>query len=279
MKLALLSDIHANYVALEECLKYIDSSHFDGIAFLGDYITDCPYPRKTIQLVKQTIERYKTWCIRGNRDTSMIDHRDHPDEWNYNSKSGNMLNTYEELQADDFLFFENMPITDIVELPNCKPFAICHGSPANIREMLLPNEENSKEWLHKIDTDYLFCGHTHEPFVYEYEGKRLVNCGSVGLPTNGQTNTTFTQIEFIDGEWEINLISLPYDIDKVLEDFNASGIYKKYHWWAKAVAKCLQTGIDYSLYILNKANEIADSHNEQLSEQHWQQAANELGIE
>lgn len=279
MKLALLSDIHGNYVALEECLNYINNNHFDGVAFLGDYITDCPYPQKTIQLVKQTIKKYKTWCIRGNRDNSMINHKNHPDEWCYNSQSGNLLSTYAELQADDLLFFENMPIRDIVHPTNCKPFVICHGSPDNIREMLLPDEERSKEWLCKIETDYLFCGHTHNPFIYHYNGKKLVNCGSVGVPINGQTNTQFTQIEFINGEWEINLVSLPYDIDKMLEDFKTSGIYKKYHWWAKSVAKCLQTGIDYPLYVLNRANEIANNCNEQLNEQHWQQAANELGIE
>lgn len=278
MKLALLSDIHGNYVALEECFKFIDNHHFDGIAFLGDYITDCPYPQRTIRLVKAVMGRYATWSIRGNRDSSMIDHKKHPDEWKYDSQSGNLLNTYAELQADDILFFENMPISDMVRLPNCKPFFICHGSPDHVREMLLPNAENSREWLRKIEADYLFCGHTHKPFVYEYNGKKLVNCGSVGLPINGQTKAQFTQIEFTDGEWEISLISLPYDIDKLLEDFNTSGIYEKYHWWAKAVAKCLQTGIDYPLHILNRVTEIANDYNEPLNEQHWQQAAKELGI-
>lgn len=279
MKLALLSDIHGNYVALKECLDYIDDNHFDGVAFLGDYITDCPYPRRTIRLVQQTMEKYRTWCIRGNRDTSMIDHKNRPDEWHYNSQSGNLLCTYAELQEDDLAFFENMSITDTVELPDCKPFVICHGSPDNIREKLLPEEERSREWLRRIETDYLFCGHTHIPFVYGYNGKKLVNCGSVGVPINGQTDTQFTQIEFIGGEWKIKLISLPYDIDKMLEDFQKSGIYHKYHWWAKAVAKCLKTGTDYPLFLLNRANEIANARKEELDEPHWQRAAVEFGIE
>ncbi|HAN21737.1 MAG TPA: hypothetical protein DCP51_08725 [Clostridiales bacterium] len=50
MKIALLADIHSNYVALEACLHYIDSNHFDGIVFLGDYISDCPYPQKKLNL-------------------------------------------------------------------------------------------------------------------------------------------------------------------------------------------------------------------------------------
>ena len=208
-----------------------------------------------------------------------INHKNHPDEWNYDSRSGNLLSTYAELREDDLLFFESMSIIDTVTPENCKPFVICHGSPDNVREKLLPDQDNSREWLCKIEADYLFCGHTHSPFVYDYNGKKLVNCGSVGLPINGQTNTHFTQIEFIDGEWKIKLISLPYDIEKLLEDFTTSGIYNKYHWWAKSVAKCLQTGIDYPLNVLNRVLAIADSYNARLNEQHWQQAANELGIE
>ena len=86
MKIALLSDIHGNYAALEECIKYIDNHSFDGVAFLGDYITDCPYPERTIRLVQETMRKYRTWCIRGNREKYMIDHKSNPNEWCYNSQ-------------------------------------------------------------------------------------------------------------------------------------------------------------------------------------------------
>lgn len=279
MKLALLSDIHGNYIALEECLRYIDQNNFDGVAFLGDYITDCPYPQRTIRLIKQTIKNYKTWCIRGNRENYMLNHRNHPDEWCYNSQYGNFLYTYTELQTDDLLFFENMPIAATVKLENCAPFVICHGSPGRINEMLLPNAENSHEWLHKIEADYLFCGHSHNHFIYSYEGKKLVNCGSVGFSENSQTYTQFLQIEFVNGKWDINPILLPYDINRMLGDFKASGIYEKYHWWAILLAEFLKTGTNYPVAALNRASEIANSQNMPLDEQHWQQAAYELGID
>lgn len=279
MKLAVLSDIHGNYVALDECLNYIDHNTFDGVIFLGDYITDCPYPQRTIGLVKQTMKKYKTWCIRGNREEAMLNHKNNPDEWTYNSQTGDLLNTYNNLTDEDLSFFQTMPISQILYLTNCKPIAICHGSPDNIREMLVEGEENSNKWLQIIDTDYLFCGHTHKPFVYEYNGKKLVNCGSVGMPVNSQTNTQFTQIEFTDSEWNIRLISLPYNIGALLQDFKTSGLYEKCHWWAKLLAKCLQTGINYPQMALEKALEISGSRSEALNEQHWKQAANELGVE
>ncbi|MDD4493099.1 MAG: YfcE family phosphodiesterase [Eubacteriales bacterium] len=279
MKLALLSDIHGNYVALEECLKYIDNNNFDGVVFLGDYITDCPYPQRTIFLVKQTMEKYKTWCIRGNREDAMINHINNPDEWTYNSQTGDLLNTYINLTDDDLSFFKNMPISQIIYLTKCKPIAVCHGSPNNVREMLIASEDNSNEWLKKIETDYLFCGHTHRPFIYEYNGKKLINCGSVGMPVNSKTNSQFTQIEFTNNEWKINLISLPYNIGALLQDFKKSGLYERCHWWAKLLAKCLQTGINYPHMALERALEISSNCNETLNEKHWKQAANELGVE
>ncbi len=38
MKLALLSDIHANLPALEACLEAVEALGADRIAFLGDFV-------------------------------------------------------------------------------------------------------------------------------------------------------------------------------------------------------------------------------------------------
>lgn len=279
MKLALLADIHGNYVALKECLNYIDNQRFDGVIFLGDYITDCPYPQKTMELIKQTMAKNKTWAIRGNREDYMLSHRNNPDEWVYSSQTGNFLYTFENLTTDDFLMFENMPIANTINIENCKSFTICHGSPDSTKEMLKGNENNSHEWLDKINTDYLFCGHTHKPFHYKFNGKHLVNVGSVGMPTNSQTDAQFTVIEFVNKQWKIELVSLPYNIKKLLQEFETSGIYKKYLWWAKLLAKALQTGVNYPVKGIIRAFEIAGSKGETLAEEHWQQAYEEMGID
>ena len=89
----------------------------------------------------------------------------------------------------------------------------------------------------------------------------------------------FTQIEYINGTWKTKLISLPYDIDLLLQEFDSSGVYAKYRWWAKLLIKCLQTGINYPVKGLVRAFEIANCNNESLNENHWKQASNELGLE
>ena len=281
MKIALLSDIHGNFIALEACLKYIAENDFDGIAFLGDYITDCPYPQNTIKLIKQAMAQYKTWAVRGNRENYLIDHFYKPDDdWCYGSATGSLLFTYENITPGDIAFFEKMPIFDTIEIEGCPSFSICHGSPKNAKEKLISDAENSRVCLDELKSDYLFCGHSHRPFQYEYNGKYLANCGSVGMPVNGQSKSQFTIIESINNKWIISLVSIPYDISKIVNAFEQSGIYNKGFLWSKALVKELETGENCAGELFKKAVEIAEKNNAnyRTEEYCWEQAANELGI-
>jgi predicted phosphodiesterase len=53
MKIAIIADIHSNYAALEACLESVRHEKADGIVFLGDYVSDCPYPQKTLASVRK----------------------------------------------------------------------------------------------------------------------------------------------------------------------------------------------------------------------------------
>jgi predicted phosphodiesterase len=284
VKIALLADIHSNYVALEACMRIIDGSDYDGVVFLGDYIIDCPYPQKTISIVKQTMNKYPTWLIRGNREDYLISHHyNNDDDWHYCSNSGSLLYTYENITPEDIAFFENMPISMDVSINGCVPFTICHGSPSSTQESLLPNTVNSDLYLNSLEVKYLFCAHTHKPFKYELKEKRLINCASVGAPTNGQTKAQFVSIEFGDGVWNDKLVSVSYDVDKMVNAFEESGIYDKSFIWAKAMVKLLKTGVDYNFRCFERVADLARSNDKDtniynMPEKYWEQAARELSI-
>lgn len=42
--IAVLSDIHSNYVALEQCIKYAVARDINNFIFLGDYVGELAYP-------------------------------------------------------------------------------------------------------------------------------------------------------------------------------------------------------------------------------------------
>ena len=72
MKIAIFSDIHRNYTALEVCIKKIEKMNVDTLIWCGDYITDFPESYKVIQLINQCEKKYKCYIISGNREQYII---------------------------------------------------------------------------------------------------------------------------------------------------------------------------------------------------------------
>ena len=48
MKIGVISDIHSNIIAFNECVKYLEKEGCDEYLFLGDYVSDTPYARETL---------------------------------------------------------------------------------------------------------------------------------------------------------------------------------------------------------------------------------------
>ena len=111
MKIGVISDIHSNIIAFKECVKYLEKEGCDEYLFLGDYVSDTPYARETLDYLYEFMNSHTCLFLRGNREEYMLDQRkalkDGMDEkkWSYNSASGNLLFTYEQLTEKDLDFF------------------------------------------------------------------------------------------------------------------------------------------------------------------------------
>ena len=69
MKIAVISDIHANVYALMNVLEDIDNEKVDTIVCLGDLVGYGSQPNEVISMIK---ERH-ILCIKGNYDNSVVD--------------------------------------------------------------------------------------------------------------------------------------------------------------------------------------------------------------
>ncbi|GAA4653819.1 hypothetical protein GCM10023142_09570 [Anaerocolumna aminovalerica] len=58
MNIAILSDIHSNYTALNTCIEHALHRGIIHFIFLGDYVSDCPYPQKTMNLLYELQDNY-----------------------------------------------------------------------------------------------------------------------------------------------------------------------------------------------------------------------------
>ena len=69
MRVALISDIHGNHVALDAVLADIDGAGVDQVICLGDVATLGPQPKEVVQKVRDL----GCPCILGNHDAFLLD--------------------------------------------------------------------------------------------------------------------------------------------------------------------------------------------------------------
>ena len=68
IKLAIISDIHGNCIALEEILKDAKLNNVDDYIFSGDLVNDLPFGNETLEIVKSTSDK----VLKGNKEQYLI---------------------------------------------------------------------------------------------------------------------------------------------------------------------------------------------------------------
>ena len=75
MKIAVLSDVHGNYIALQKCIDYVLSKGVDTFIFLGDYVGELAYPQKTMEIIYSLKEKHSCFFVKGNKEDYWLDYR------------------------------------------------------------------------------------------------------------------------------------------------------------------------------------------------------------
>ena len=285
MEIAVLSDIHSNYAALERCIEFALNKGVRNFLFLGDYAGDCPFPQRVMQKLHELKERYNCWFIRGNREEYMIDYQDNGEQgWIYGSSSGCLLYTYENLTKKDLNFFREISNNSKMEFVGFPAFYYCHGSMKSSREHLYINSETSKKALEELETNILICGHTHEQGTFEYMGKKIINPGSVGIPWYYDGKAQFAIIRGTKDDWKEEYFQLDYDKEIILKEFETSGFTKAAPVWAVLAREVVKTGRDVTTKVLIRATELCKEETGEaiwpyIPEKYWEYAVREQGID
>ncbi|WP_051594057.1 metallophosphoesterase family protein [Butyrivibrio sp. AE3003] len=173
MDIAVFADIHGNHSALQACIDYTMERGITNFILLGDYVSDCPYPQKTMELIYVLKQYFNTCIIRGNREEYLLNYKKRGGEgWKAGSSSGSLLYTYNNLTEKDFDFFASLQNQGIYEMPGMPKFQYCHGSPENTSEVLIREKRNTKRILAHMNTSLLLHGHVHIQDAYVYRGKK-----------------------------------------------------------------------------------------------------------
>lgn len=287
VKFAVISDIHSNYMALENGLCLLEDMRrtgqgVDGIIFLGDYLTDFPYPQNTLRLLDECIAEFPCHFVRGNREDYLIRHRCTDDGWSCTSSSGSLLYTYENLTEADLRRLEALPICLDITPKKLPVITACHGSPKNNKEWIMNRPQLIDKYTSEIAGEVLLCGHTHRGGVVEANGRRVIFCPSIGLPQDRHHGSRMLILESKRGVWRYHSVRVGYDKRKMLAEFHRSGLYEKAGVWAKCIIKSMFDEQDHAARCVALAWKLAGADGfaggQVLPEKYWETAAERLGI-
>ena len=168
MTTAALYDVHGNLPALEAVLA--ETAGADPVVFGGDLIWGA-WPRECLELALSLGDRAR--FVLGNTDRFVLTATDESSSW-----------VRERLSGEQLELVRAWPLT--LELDGV---LYCHATPRSDEELVVPvsSEERWAEVLEGVEERVVVCGHTHIQFDEVHAGRRVVNPGSVGNPTDRAT--------------------------------------------------------------------------------------------
>lgn len=245
MKIAILSDVHGNFSALDAVMADMNRrGGVDEVINLGNMVSGPLMPLQTAHfLMRQNWLQiagnhdpqvlHETTGVRSASDAFAAGELDDPSRWWLTSLNDSLdarLHTG-ELWADRL----------------GGDVAVCHGTPRSTVEYLLETAEGegirlalAPEIAERLGEHVpahirlLACGHSHIQRALRLPGGLLVvNPGAVGMPAydvsrahplssyhrveNGSPDARYAIAETIQGQWQVDLISVPYDFESTAQ--------------------------------------------------------------
>ena len=217
MKIAFISDIHANIFALKEVMKDIKSQNVDQTICLGDLVGYAPYPNEVINLIKEQ----NILTIQGNYDEStgeelMACGCDYETQKETENANRSLFWTQEEVSEENQKWLANLIKEKKLEIEGWNVYLV-HGSPRKNNEYLYSDSNEIKEITEEFDFDILLSGHTHIPFFKVINNKYIVNAGSAGKPKHGNPRATYVILDIKENSIDFISREVAYDNEKIAQ--------------------------------------------------------------
>jgi diadenosine tetraphosphatase ApaH/serine/threonine PP2A family protein phosphatase len=241
MRLAIISDLHANLPAVQAVLADIDAQKVDEVVCLGDVVGYGPDP---IEVTDLAMSR-SSFCVMGNHDEALVN----PDgAIGFNGPARRAIEWTREQMKPGFFSGSKVRarwewLASLPLIKNRGPDLFVHGSPRDptteyvLEQDLAFGATQKYEEIFESFERFCFVGHSHLPLVIDGDlqvkrpsdlpdgkfklasGKALVNVGSVGQPRDGDVRSCYVILDGETVEWR----RVAYDVSKTIARFAAIG--------------------------------------------------------
>lgn len=233
MRLALISDLHGNALALEAVLTDAREAGFDELVCLGDVATLGPRPNAVLEGLREL----RCPCLLGNHDEFMLDPVLVRSYTNFPLVVASVDATRESLSPDALAFIAGFPRTLTVG-----DVFLYHGTPRSNTEDLRAETppELVDDMLGGRRAVVFAGGHTHLQMLRQHRGMLIVNPGSVGQPfrefVNGGPPTILPHAEYAIVETRPGGVSV--DLRRVALD--RASLHSQAEGWDNPLAASLR---------------------------------------
>ena len=234
MKVALISDIHANLPALDAVLADIGRrGDVDATFHLGDLVGYAPWPDEVVQRLRDAGIN----GISGNYDSTVAADYKHcgcryedPRQEELSHVSYAWTRAHVSAQTKAFLGqlpfrLDVRPLGGHIAGPT---FTLVHGTPLNNVTYWTEDRPDSfclkmAETVGARAGDLIAFGHTHKPWHRVIDNIHFVNTGSVGRPKDGDWRAGFVLVD-VDAANAITVefVRVEYDIEKAMDAIRQS---------------------------------------------------------
>ena len=226
MKLAVLSDIHGNWPALQAVAADIDGWQPDTVLVNGDVVNDGPSNVACWRYVAQRRQADGWHVLRGN-------HEEYVTEWR-DAATPRYGPAYELIRVSRWTYEQfNGDVDELAGLPERWEWAALDGSRlVAMHGTLLGNRAGIYPFTpdetvrRRIATDaaVFVTAHTHVPHMRQLDQTLVVNVGSVGIPGDGDGRAAYGRLSWAPGRgWQAAIRRVGYDRQAAERDYFTSG--------------------------------------------------------
>lgn len=207
MNVAIISDLHSNWIAVQRVFQDIDRCKVDVILVAGDVIGYYFQPSEVVDLLRFD---KRVHVIRGNHEEILLRcmqddvYRAHIKD-TYGVGHEICLDALSTQQLD---WIASLP--DHIELEIDKlSFGIWHGSISSAWDYIYPDAPLATFAKNSTNKDFSIFGNTHYPMIYANEGRYQINPGSVGQPRDVGNLASYFLVNTITGTIQPKRVQFP----------------------------------------------------------------------
>lgn len=238
MRIALLSDVHANLPALDAALESIGHRGADAVYHLGDLVGYSSMPNEVVARLRER----GIAGIAGNYDSTVATDHEHCGCRSESARQEELAHlsyayTREAVTEETRRHLRALPFSlDLRPLGGHAAgprLVLVHGTPT--LNTVYWTEDRSDDFCLKMAAvvglragDVIAFGHTHKPWHRTVAGIHFVNTGSVGRPKDGDPRAGYVLLALGDGEPRVEHVRVGYDVERTVAGVRAAGLPEEF---------------------------------------------------